>query len=379
MKPEKILIRSVNWLGDAVMTMPAVNSLRKALPEAHITMFTPEKLADLWRPPSVDAVLTFSNEESIWQIARRLRAEKFDIAVIMPFSFHAALEACLAGIPRRIGYGHRGRAFLLSQPLEKIPGIEEIRKRSPEEVRQIVQSGAPASRPRIPPTSHHVYRDLNLVAALGADPAPQAPRMTIGNEEMDAIAQRFCLKRHTPDSPLFGMNPGAEYGKAKRWPEERFIAAATEIQTRTGCRWALFGGPADTELTGRIADAVQSEADGRRRAANRPTEKVVWNLGGATSLRELCAVLKMCALVVTNDTGPMHLAAAVGSPVVVPFGSTSPEFTGPGLPGADRNRLLVSEAACSPCFLRECPIDLRCMNGISVQSVTQAILQLFAA
>src|SRR5205809_149714 len=126
MKPEKILVRTVNWLGDAIMSMPAVNRLREARPEAHITVLTLEKLADLWHPPIVDAVLTFTKEESIWGIARRLRAERFDVALIMPFSGTSAMETFLAGIPRRIGYAHRGRSFLLTQALRKIPDIVEI-------------------------------------------------------------------------------------------------------------------------------------------------------------------------------------------------------------------------------------------------------------
>src|SRR5690349_10835410 len=107
MRPEKILVRSLNWLGDSVMSMPALSRLREARPEAHITILTPEKLADLWQPPMVDTVMTFHKEESLWQVARRLRAERFDIGLVFPFSFRSALELWLAGIPRRIGYAHR--------------------------------------------------------------------------------------------------------------------------------------------------------------------------------------------------------------------------------------------------------------------------------
>ncbi len=376
MQPKKILIRSVNWLGDAVMTMPAVNRLREAHPDAHITVLTPEKLADLWRPPLADAVLTIANEESIWRIASRLRAERFDLALIMPFSFRSALEAALAGIPRRIGYAHRGRGFLFSQALPKLPDIVEIRKRSPAEVRRIARSGVPAERPPVPPNSHHVYRYLNLAAAAGASPAPALPHLALDRWELEATAQRFTLERQGTEAPLFAMSPGAEYGSAKRWPEERFVAAAVELHARIGCHWAIVGGKGDAEATQRIAGAIQREADCRKRAVGEPPERAVWDLGGATTLRELCAVLTLCDLLVTNDSGPMHVAAAVGTPVVVPFGSTSPEMTGPGMPGDTANRLLVSDAVCSPCYLRECPIDLRCMNGIGVQQVTRAILQI---
>ena len=155
------------------------------------------------------------------------------------------------------------------------------------------------------------------------------------------------------------MNPGAEYGPAKRWPAERFIAAAQEIQNRTGCRWLVLGGKSDVELAGSIASKLVGSV----------------NLAGRTSLRELCAVLKLCRVLLTNDTGPMHVAAALGTPVVALFGSTSPELTGPGLPGGEPAGIVKGDAPCAPCFLRECPIDFRCMLGIETSRVVAAVLQ----
>ena len=162
--------------------------------------------------------------------------------------------------------------------------------------------------------------------------------------------------------PVFGLNPGAEYGPAKRWPIERFIAAAKEIQQRTNCVWLIFGGKNDVA----IANQIESETQN--------SKFKIQNLAGKTTLRELMSLLKLCRVLLTNDSGPMHVAAALGTPVVVPFGSTSPELTGPGLPGDARHRLLKSDAPCSPCFLRECPIDFRCMNGITVERVVEAVL-----
>jgi heptosyltransferase-2 len=188
--------------------------------------------------------------------------------------------------------------------------------------------------------------------------------------EIEAAKKKFGLEnlKHTGGTPvpLFGLNPGAEYGPAKRWPAEKFIAAAREIQQRTNCTWLIFGGKGDVELAGRIAAEIH------------PPSSILHpqNLAGKTSLRELMALLKLCRVLLTNDTGPMHVAAALGTPVVVPFGSTSPELTGPGLPGDSRHRLLKSEAPCSPCFLRECPIDFRCMNGISERLVIEAVLEI---
>lgn len=173
---------------------------------------------------------------------------------------------------------------------------------------------------------------------------------------------------------VIGINPGAEYGPAKRWPAERFAAAAIALgQARDwNCHFWVLGGPGDRELASQVVAAITAGAPAKARSQLRC-------LAGETSLRELCAALKACAMVLTNDTGPMHVAAAVGTPVVVPFGSTSWRMTGPGLAGDSRHRFLEAGAPCSPCFLRECPIDFRCMTGISVEQVVKESLSILAA
>jgi len=215
-------------------------------------------------------------------------------------------------------------------------------------------------------TAHQIHEYLHLVAALGVNPEPLPPQLFVSPAEIEAAKKKFRLEseKRTGETPvpLFGLNPGAEYGPAKRWPAERFIAAAREIQKRTNCVWLIFGGANDAQITSQIESAI------------RHSSFVIRNLCGQTSLRELMALLKICRVLLTNDSGPMHVAAALGTPVVVPFGSTSPELTGPGLPGDPRHRLLKSDAPCSPCFRRECPIDFRCMNGIAVQRVVEAVL-----
>jgi heptosyltransferase-2 len=216
--------------------------------------------------------------------------------------------------------------------------------------------------PALLSNAHQIHEYLHLVAALGANPEPLPPQLVVTPGEIEAVKKKFGLSEIK--RPLFGLNPGAEYGPAKRWPVEKFIAAAREIQNRTNCVWLIFGGKADLSLTGQIESAIRH-----------PPSAII-NLAGKTSLRELMALLKICRVLLTNDTGPMHVAAALGTPVVVPFGSTLPELTGPGLPGDARHRLLKSDAPCSPCFLRECPIDFRCLNGISVERVVEAVLSL---
>jgi heptosyltransferase-2 len=198
---------------------------------------------------------------------------------------------------------------------------------------------------------------------VGANPEPLAPQLFVSSNEIEAARKQFGLEQMT--LPVFGLNPGAEYGPAKRWPVERFITAAREIEKRTNCVWLIFGGKNDNAIAAQIESAI-----GNRQSA-------IFNLADKTSLRELMALLKLCRVLLTNDSGPMHVAAALGTPVVVPFGSTSPDLTGPGLPGDPRHRLLKSDAPCSPCFRRDCPIDFRCMTGISVESVVEAVFEAF--
>jgi heptosyltransferase-2 len=174
-----------------------------------------------------------------------------------------------------------------------------------------------------------------------------------------AARQKFGLTRVS--DPILGLNPGAEYGPAKRWPVERYIAVAKEIQRRRNCAWILFGGNNDVEQTNQIQSALGGPE--------------VVNVGGKTSLRELMSLMKLCRLFLTNDTGPMHVAAALSVPVVAIFGSTSPDLTGPFPANDSRLQIVASSAPCSPCFLRECPIDFRCMNGIGIEAVVESVLR----
>lgn len=364
----RILVRGVNWLGDAVMTTPALLGLRAHFPDTHIAILSPAKIQDLWRNhPAMNEVIPFNAEESSWAIARRLRAGKFDLALVLPNSPRSAIEPWLARIPQRLGYARPWRNLFLTAAIPSRPAKMIMRKRSVAEIQKLVAGRQAASSfHRVlangaTALSHHQISDyLELIGALGANSAPLAPQLTVTEGELEAARRKFGIEMR---GPIFGLNAGAEYGPAKRWPAERFIAAARAIRDRTQCVWLIFGGKADAELAGQIE------------AALRGPQFEVYNLAGQTSLRELCATLKLCRVLLSNDTGPMHVAAALGTAVVVPFGSTSPELTGPGLPGDPRHQLLKSDAPCAPCFLRECPIDFRCMNGISVAGVVEAFLE----
>ncbi len=365
----RILIRETNWLGDAVMTTPALMRLREKFPDAHITLLTPEKLRDLWLAhPAVNEMISIAPAENVFSVGRKLRAGNFDLALVLPNSPRSALEAWLAGIPQRVGGARPWRNFFLTQAVPARTEAVQMGDRSPAEIRRLAAAGVSRRTDRNDrvftnaAAAHQLYEYLHLVAALGANPEPLTPQLVVTPGEIEAVRKKFGLNEI--QRPLFGLNPGAEYGPAKRWPVEKFIAAASDIQTRTNCTWLVFGGRADVDIANRIESAIPSPPS------------AILDLAGKTSLRELMALLKLCRVLLTNDTGPMHVAAALGIPVVVPFGSTSPELTGPGLPGDAWHRLLKSDAPCSPCFRRECPIDFRCLNGISAGRVVEAVLSL---
>ncbi len=370
MTDRRILVRGVNWLGDAVMTTPALQRLREAMPGAQITLLTHKKLQPLWENhPSLDQAVAFEEGESLGDVARRLRNGKFQTALVFPNSPRSALEVWRAGIPERIGYARPWRNWFLTKAVAPRPGRVEMHKLSDSEVKELVAASSRGIEPnRTSPsaTAHQMHEYLYLAATLGAKAEPLPPKLVVTDAEMRDAKEKWLslLGNNRPGAEpmtVLGLNPGAEYGPAKRWPAENFAAVILKIsQQRKNCAWVIFGGPNDRMLGNQICGLAEA----------RPV-----NLAGKTSLREFMALLKSCHVVLTNDTGPMHVAAAFGTPVVVPFGSTSPELTGPGLPGDPRNHLLKGEAACAPCFRRECPIDFRCMKSISVESVVKSVLE----
>ena len=209
---ERILVRGVNWLGDAVMTTPALLRLREANPTAHITLLTHEKLADLWtNHPAVDAVLTFGGRCGIWSVGQKLRAGNFHLGLILPNSHRSALELWLARIPRRIGYARPWRNWLLTQRVQPRPDFAKLRKRPIDEIKRLAAVGAgevPMASPHGPQQRlvHQLHVYLHLVAALGANPELLPPRVEVSMEELAVVKQRFSL---AGDVPWFGLNPRA--------------------------------------------------------------------------------------------------------------------------------------------------------------------------
>ena len=330
LKPFQIVIRSSNWLGDAVMTTPAIQAIKHGRPDARITVLVKAKLADYWRRiPEVDEVLTIDPDDSVFSVARKLRG-KFDVAIVLPNSIRSGLEPWLAGVPRRVGYAGKGRRWLLNQPL--LPSTE---------------------KPATPqPASHQVFHYLKLAEWVGAN---------IGNSSLDSFFPSAAPARKSGAPIKIGLCPGAEYGPAKRWMPERFAQTANAVSSQCDCEWVLFGVAGDAPL----GEEISRQITGRQT-----------NLIGKTTLTELMDRLSECAVLLTNDTGTMHLAAALGVPTVAVFGSTEPQLTAPLGPG---HRVLRHQVACSPCFLRECPLDFRCMQAVTVQEAAQAVLDTVSA
>jgi len=313
LKPFRILIRGSNWLGDSAISVPAVRAIKRGRPDAHVTVLAPEKIAAIWRlVPEVDEVISLGRK-SLWHAIDLLRnAPEFDAGVVFPNSFRVALELWLAGVPRRVGYAGHRRRWLLNQIVRK-----------PE---------------RQGPPPHQVEHYLDIARSLGGE----------ARVEEIAIPPRPSAK---PAELRLGLCPGAEYGPAKRWLPERFAATAAAI----GGQCVLFGTAQDEEVGAQIAATL---GDG------------CINLIGRTTLDQLIEELRKCQLLLTNDTGTMHLATLLGVPVVAVFGSTEPSLTGPLGKG---NRIIRHQVECSPCFLRECPLDFRCMKAVSAEEVAASI------
>jgi lipopolysaccharide heptosyltransferase II len=329
LKPFRILIRSSNWLGDAVMSVPAVRAIKSGRPDVHVTIAAPDKIAPMWKLiPEVDAIIPLS-DDSFLRVVRLLKQRmRFDVAILFPNSLRVALETWLSGIPQRVGYRGHWRSWLVNQI------VREPRKPGPPE--------------------HHSLRFLRIARECGAETTnTEDRRSTVQTPDGH---QTSNIKHQT----LIGLCPGAEYGPAKRWLPERFAEAAAKITAQSSAQWIMFGTKKDAAIGEHLAAAIGDHCVNRI---------------GQTTLDQLIDELRQCRLLLTNDTGTMHLAALLGVPVVAVFGSTEPRLTGPLGNG---HTVLRHHVECSPCFLRECPIDFRCMKAVSADEVAAAVLSLLA-
>jgi len=368
--PQSICVRGVNWLGDAVMTLPALSLLRNRFPAARITLVAPDKLVGLWHgQPIVDHVAGFSPKASLWTTARMLRSVRFDLALILPNSPRSAIECWLAGIPIRVGRQSALRSFFLTHPVSVSNASYGMPKHSRRTVQRLIYRGPQAASVTQPNKRHHMFQYLELTSALGCDHLPAAPSLSVPEATCQEVWRKFNLPdRAGGERWLLGVNAGAEYGPSKRWPLEHFIETGIRVFNAAPCDFLIFGGAADRDGAARIQSALRTALGS---GVN------LWNVSGATSLSELMALMRRCDVFLTNDTGPMHVAAAVGVRVVAVFGSTSSEMTGPGLPGASVHHLIRVPPPCAPCFQRVCPIDSRCLLAVSPELVTRAVISVF--
>ena len=326
LKAFRILIRSSNWLGDAVMSVPAVRAIKNGRPDARVTVAVPVNIAPLWKlVPEVDTIIPLPNDSLLRVISLLKRQRNFDVAILFPNSLRVALESWLSGIPRRVGYRGHWRRLLLNQT------VREPRKPGPPE--------------------HHSLRFLRIARECGAEtPNAQSP-----TPNAQPLPHTSNIK---PQTSKLGLCPGAEYGPAKRWLPERFAEVAAKVSAQSSAQWILFGTKNDMALGDQIATAIGDHCVNRI---------------GHTTLDQLIDELRECRLLLTNDTGTMHLAALLGVPVVAIFGSTEPRLTGPL---GDGHIILRHHVECSPCFLRDCPIDFRCMKAVRSEEVADAVLSI---
>jgi heptosyltransferase-2 len=335
-----VMVFSPNWLGDAVMALPAVSDIRRHQAARRLVVAARPGVAGLWKiVAGVDDVVVTpaargaARWRTLGENADALRLAGADAAVLLPNSLQTALTARRARIPQRWGYRGNLRGWLLTRAVPRPRGLV-----------------------------HQADYYRHLVAAIGIANGDRVPRLDVPAAIADGAREILAAAGWTPGTKLLGLAPGAAYGGAKRWPPERFAAVAADLARAHGLVPVLVGSEADRAVT----CAIEAELG---KIGNAGSRLGVINLAGRTDVPQLAGVLSLCAAFVSNDSGAMHLAAAAGTPVVALFGPTDERVTAPVAP---RVRVLTAEAWCRPCLLRECPLDHRCMNGIDARTVVRA-------
>jgi heptosyltransferase II len=334
---ERVVVRSTNWVGDAVMTVPALRALRQLLPQARITLATRPWAEGLFADADfIDDLLLYErgrrDVRAVVRQTREWRARRFDLAVLFQNAFEAALIAAGARVPRRLGYATDGRRALLTHPLP-LPSWRSER--------------------------HEVFYYLNIVCELErllygtSDIEKRPPSYALSVSAERRAQARVLLQEHgaTETGTLVVLCPGSTNSRAKRWPTERFAALADMLIDEAGMDVALVGSPDELEVSLEVRAAMKGQPI---------------LLTGRTSLAQAVAVLSLAGALVTNDTGPAHIAAALERPTLVIFGPTDPRTTRPFSQAAE---IIRRPPECAPCMLRDCPIDHRCMTAISPTEV----------
>ena len=327
-EPSSIIIRMPNWLGDAVMATPVLSALRERFPRARIVMMINHSLAPLFeKDPRVDEIFAFTKPSGFLRrlearhIIERLQEGKYDLGILLTNSFSSAWWFYRAGVKSILGFG---RPFLVnnSRPF-------------PKKYKE----------------QHLVHSYLQLLEGLGLAFKERRPELFLTREERQMASERL---KALGGQIIIGVNPGAAYGPAKCWPKDYFRQLARQLLEDPRVILIFFGDKSASTLVDEITMGLSNRAV---------------NLAGRTTLREFVALVSACHFFLTNDSGPMHVAAALKVPLLALFGSTSEVMTGPYKEG----QIIHKHVACSPCYLRECPLDFRCMKEISVEEVVKVI------
>jgi len=332
--PENIIVRMPNWLGDLVMGTPVLKDLRDRWPQAKITAMCQGKTGELLlHDPNIDEIFSFTrpsgwlHREDSRNILNPLRHGEYDLGVLLTNSFSSALWFWRGRVKNRIGFGGRLRDVLLSKAVPRPQNME---------------------------STHLVEVYKHILVPLGIPVSETAPKLYVAQEE--AAKGRELLKRcRVPEgATIIGINPGAAYGTAKCWLPDRFRETAQRLCQDPNVFVLFFGDPVGAPTVHGICSGL--------------SEQVI-NLAGKTNLRELMALIQLCDLFLTNDSGPMHIASALGTKLITLFGSTNDIKTGPYSGGV----VIHKRPSCSPCYKRVCPIDFRCMTQITVDEVLNQI------
>jgi heptosyltransferase-2 len=381
---KRILVRVPNWVGDAVMSLPALRSLRVALPDAELTLLARPLVRDVYPLSELRCALidydTQGTERGIGgrlRMTARLRREEFDCAILFQNAFDAALISFLSRIPVRAGYSRDGRGFLLTHAVEPLRQIGAA-MRSAAAVRADVARQPVAARQGDTPTQskpppHEAHYYLEMLKRLGLiHEYPQVRQILLPGAMASQSEAREQLRRciedarsedsQSPggDSPLIAISPGASFGTAKRWPAERYGLLAYQLQKQVSATCVFFGSAQERLLVERVRAAAGGGI----------------SLAGRISLAEFMQLVRGCQLFITNDTGTMHLAAALDVPTLAIFGPTNEIETRPLSPHSE---LIVGEAECRPCKLRDCPIDHRCMTSVAVETVLGKAIEMLGS
>ncbi|MCX6593489.1 MAG: lipopolysaccharide heptosyltransferase II [Acidobacteria bacterium] len=321
--PDNFLIRATNWVGDAVMSLPALHALRRAHPQAKMTILARPWVADLYgREPFCDELIPWHGYQL--KAIAELFSRRFDCAVLLQNAFGAALTVSLAMIPQRIGYDRDARGFLLNDAI------------------QVPQPG------EIPPHESFYYLELLRRAGLIDEPLPTVASIRLSGVQPNPHAQ-------------IGVSPGAAYGGAKRWLPERFAESALQLARQLNTKVMVFGTAGERDVCEQVAYMIRAEGIEAH------------NTAGQTTLRQFIDEVARCRVMITNDSGSMHIASAVGVPTVAVFGATNHITTGPT---GTHARVVRHDVECSPCLQRECHIDHRCMTRVSSDLVAATALEL---